>query len=146
FLFFHPPATPEISTLSLHDALPIFFDIFYIPGIDIPHLRVLYKPQFEPSVVGCVTDSVIGMRLSHLIQPRRPQEGIGDMSFDRWRLANHVEPFVGFQQGYHLGSRQGCPRWQALMGSEFLNDYRVGLVQANPSRDRRPVLFLTYSQ
>src|SRR2546430_7678452 len=39
FFFFNDTATTEIYTLSLHDALPIFFDE-WVRGAGIPHYRV----------------------------------------------------------------------------------------------------------
>src|SRR5688572_32706915 len=46
FFFFNAPATTEIYTLSLHDALPICLDPLEGPGVRIEHARVI-QPELR---------------------------------------------------------------------------------------------------
>src|SRR3712207_7653100 len=53
FFFFNDTATPEIYTLSLHDALPISRDVFAVPGAPRPVFRRRsVTPRVHPGAYG----------------------------------------------------------------------------------------------
>src|SRR5689334_23490529 len=51
--FFNAPATTEIYTLSLHDALPIFENVFFLPGLG----RLLFQAIMQRDLI--VVKSVV---------------------------------------------------------------------------------------
>ena len=74
FFFFNDPATTEIYTLSLHDALPICIQVAQIAGI--PKDVVTRAMEILSNLEGTETDEAGRPRLAH---NSVSEEGRGDM-------------------------------------------------------------------
>src|SRR5699024_12770775 len=64
FFFFHDPATTEIYTLSLHDALPILQQSFLNDGVVMVHIIVVNFVIFRQIVDGIVQGDRKSTRLN----------------------------------------------------------------------------------
>src|ERR1019366_10615822 len=96
--FFNDTATTEIYTLSLHDALPIYFP----PGPGALHLAP--QPVAEPELPEAGTQHALLKRAGHKVHGRRPDE------------AGHEQvdgPLVEFLRGgrllHHAGAHDRDP-------------------------------------
>src|SRR5690606_41865811 len=61
FVFFHPPATSELYTLSLHDALPIWVYPFYTRTIGLDQNRAAVPIVAGARLLGKEDDRTLGV-------------------------------------------------------------------------------------